>query len=320
MNQDSPLVVALAYDGLCTFEFGIVVEVFGLARPEFDFPWYEFKVCAREAGGIAAVGGFSMSAPHDLGLLDRADIIIIPGWRSPADLPARDVVDAILRAHRRGARLVSICGGVFVLAATGLLDNRRATTHWLYADELAARYPAIIVDPEVLYTEDDTIFTSAGSAAGIDLCLHIVRKDYGSHVANSVARRLIAPPYREGGQSQFILSRAPKSGGAHLAEVLDWLRGNLRDRVTITDIARKARMSERTLLRRFKMTTGTTPLEWLIQQRVLFAQLLLETGNYSVEQVSTESGFGSAEAFRYHFRRITQTSPTAYRRTFRVAA
>ncbi|HSK95099.1 MAG TPA: DJ-1/PfpI family protein, partial [Euzebyales bacterium] len=197
-------VAAIAYDGLCTFEFGIAVEVFGLPRPELDLDWYEFMVCAAEPGPLHATGGVRVAADHGLAAVAGAGTVVVPGWRDPDEPPPPALVDALLRAHARGARLLSICSGVFVLAATGLLDGRPATTHWRYAERLARRHPRITVLPDVLYVDDGELLTSAGSAAGIDLCLHVVRRDHGAHVAAQVARRLVSAPHRDGGQAQFV--------------------------------------------------------------------------------------------------------------------
>jgi AraC family transcriptional regulator, transcriptional activator FtrA len=233
-------VVALAYDGLCTFEFGIVVEMFGLPRPEFDH-WYEFEVAAVDPGPIRATGGVILqTTSRGLSVLAKADTIIIPGWRGTDAPVPTDLVRALRGAFARGARLISICSGVFVLAATGLLDGRQATTHWRYASTLRERYPKITVDPDILYTGDGMIFTSAGSAAGLDLCMHIIRKDYGVHIANAVARRLVIPPHREGGQVQFISSPIGEENIPWLSQLFAWIDANLERRITIDQLAGRA--------------------------------------------------------------------------------
>lgn len=320
MAKAKHLVVALVYDGLGTFEFGITVEVFGLPRPEFDFPWYRFAVCQAEKGRLHTVGGFRFDAPGERREVERADTIILPGWRNPAKVPPSRMVELVKRAYDRGIRLVSICGGVFVMAAAGILDGRRVTTHWLFADELKHRYPRIDVDPNALYIDEGQILTSAGSAAGIDLCLHIVRKDYGAEVANQVARRLISQPYREGGQSQFIEAPVMKRRPGPIAELLDWLGANLSESLAVAQMACHAHMSERSLLRHFKAATGMTPKEWLWRERVRRSQRLLETSKLSVEVIAGECGFGSTEAFRYHFRRVMRTSPRNYRLAFSLTS
>jgi len=317
MTQNGPLVVALVYNGLCTFEFGISVEVFGLPRPEFDFPWYRFAACAAETGRLSAIGGVSIEVNGTNADLLAAHTIIIPGWRGPNAVPPPELIELVRAAAARGTRLVSLCGGVFVLAAAGLLDGRRASTHWMFVETLRARHPRIFVDSDALYVDEGHVLTSAGSAAGIDLCLHLVRKDFGARIANRVARRLIAQPHREGGQSQYIDRPLPEGRDGRIAEVLDWMGSDLRRDIQLSDIALHARMSERTLLRRFRTVTGLTPKLWLLRERVRRAQQILEATDLNVEEVAHESGFGSPEAFRYHFRRITRTSPIIYRLAYR---
>ncbi|HKV82183.1 MAG TPA: transcriptional regulator FtrA [Candidatus Sulfotelmatobacter sp.] len=309
-------VVALAYDSLCTFEFGIVVELFGLPRPELGVPWYDFRVCSLEAGPICAVGGVRMEASLGLSALRRADTIIIPGWRNSREAPPNKLIQALRFAHRRGARLVSICSGVFILAATGLLDGKRATTHWRYAELLASHFPKIHVEPDVLYVDEGSILTSAGSAAGIDLGLHIIRRDYGAKVANMVARRLVVPPHREGGQAQYVPNpiRADTRGG--LAPLLQWVQSRLDRSLTVDELARKALMSPRTFARRFRQETGTTPHQWLTYQRLLNVQRLLETTDDSIGLIAERAGLGTAATLRQNFRKIRHISPGAYRRRF----
>ena len=310
-------VVALAYDGLCTFEFGCTYEIFGLPRPELDRPWYRFEVCAAEPGPLRAAGGLAVQAPCDLDLIERADTVVVPGWRSPDTPASRPLLDALARVPERGGRLVSICSGVFVLAAAGVLDGRRATTHWRYTEALARRHPRIDVDPDVLYVDEGPVLTSAGSAAGLDLCLHIVRCDHGTAVANNVARRLVLAPHRDGGQRQFVETPvASPIETRRLAALLDWLPAHLDKDLTVGDLARHAGMSLRTFQRRVRESTGTAPGDWLIRQRVAHARHLTETTNLTVEQIATRSGFRAVETLRHHFRRLVGTTPTAYRRTF----
>ena len=310
-------VVALAYDGLCTFEFGCTYEIFGLPRPELDRPWYRFDVCAAEPGPLRGAAGLVIEAPYDLDLIERADTVIVPGWRG-ADAPApRPLLDALRCVPARGGRLVSICSGVFVLAAAGVLDGRRATTHWRYADLLARRYPQICVDAGVLYVDEGSVLTSAGSAAGLDLCLHIVRRDHGAAVANNVARRLVLAPHRDGGQQQFVATPiAREAVNGRLAGLLDWLPGHLDRELKVEDLARQAGMSLRAFQRRFRETLGTTPGDWLARQRVACARELAETTDLSIEQIAARSGFGSVETLRHHFRRLVGTTPARYRRSF----
>lgn len=307
-NRD---VAVVAYDGLCTFEFGIAVELFGLPRPELP-EWYRFRVCAAEPGPLRAVGGFAVTAEDGLAGLTGAGTIIIPGWRDGAEVPPAALVDSLRCAHAGGARLVSICSGVFVLAATGLLAGRRATTHWRHAGRLAAAYPAIRIEPDVLYVDEGQLLTSAGSAAGIDLGLHLIRRDFGTKVANQVARRLVIPPHRDGGQPQFIDAPVQHDGAA-LAGLFDWIRANLTADLAAARLARRVGMSERSFLRRFKAVTGATPGEWVVAARVARARELLETGDLPVERVATAAGFGTADTLRHHFRRRLGTSPQRWR-------
>jgi AraC family transcriptional activator FtrA len=309
-------VVALVYDGLCTFEFAIVVEVFALRRPELSVDWYHFSVCSLEASPVRATGGVKVAASGGLRALCRGETIVIPGWRDPDEIPPPALLNALRRAHHRGARLMSICSGVFVLAAAGLLDGKRATTHWLYADRLRERYPHIRVEADVLYVDEGSILTSAGSAAGIDLCLHVVRADYGAEIANQVARRLVMPPQRDGGQAQYVREPIRNDSVTGLAATLDWAMSRLRNGLTVADLARQAGMSMRTFARRFVDETGTTPHRWLTHQRLLGAQRRLEARNDSIDEVAEAVGFETAETLRFHFRRAFGVSPTSYRKRF----
>jgi AraC family transcriptional activator FtrA len=309
------LVVALAYDRLCTFEFGITVEVFGLPRPEMGQDWYRFAVCAVDPGPLQATGGFHVMADGGLELLAEAGTIIVPGWRGALSEPVPPaLIEELRRAHERGARIMSICSGVFVLAAAGLLSGRRATTHWHYVDQLAGAYPDIRVEPDVLYVDEGSVLTSAGSAAGIDLCLHVVRHDYGSEIANRLARRLVVPPHREGGQAQFVERPVPPiREGARLGPLFDRMRSRLAEDQPVAELAAEVGMSIRTFLRRFKSATGMPPGEWLLAERLLRARELLETTTHSIEDIAAASGFGSPATLRRHFRSRLGTSPAAYR-------
>jgi len=311
------LVVALAYDGLCTFEFGVAVEIFGLARPEMGEAWYRFRVAAIEPGPLRAAGGIRVESDGGLRLVERAGTIIVPGWRG-ADCPVPErLLAALRRAHKRGARLVSFCSGVFVLAATGLLDGKRATTHWRYAERLARAYPQISVVPDVLYIDEGNLLTAAGSAAGIDLSLHLVRRDWGASAANSVARRLVVQPHRDGGQAQFIEAPVPEAReGGRLGPLLECMRAEPAPQTTIAALARTAGMSRRTFLRRFKANTGTTPGAWLATVRIARARELLKSSTAAIEEVAAAAGFGSAATLRHHFRKQVKVSPAAYRRRF----
>ncbi len=312
------LVVALAYDRLSTFEFGIAVEIFGLPRPEMGPDWYRFAVCAIEPGPLRAIGGFQIIADGGLELLDEADTIVIPGWRGASREPVPPaLIAALQRAHARGARLMSICSGVFALAATGLLSGKRATTHWHYAEQLAQVYPDIRVEPDVLYVDEGRVLTSAGSAAGIDLCLHVVRADFGPEIANRLARRLVVPPHREGGQAQFIERPVPPAReGLRFAPLFDRMRARLGEEQPVAELAAEAGMSVRTFLRRFKAATGLPPGEWLLTERLVRARELLETTGHSVESIADATGFGSAATLRHHFRVRLGTSPGTYRNRF----
>ncbi|MBC9250503.1 transcriptional regulator FtrA [Pseudomonas alcaligenes] len=319
MHDDPGLVAILAYDGLCTFEFGIAVEIFGLPRPEFDFPWYRHRIVGLEQGPMRAMGGIQVSADCGLEGLQAARTIIIPGWRDRAEAPPEHLLELLREAHGRGARLLSICSGVFVLAATGLLDGRRATTHWRYTDELARRFPAIEVDPAVLYVDAGQLITSAGSAAGIDACLHLVARDFGTAVANRVAQRLVMAPQRAGGQAQFIPAPVAQAVRHDLSALLEWVRQHLSEPLEVSQLARRVAMSERTFLRRFSDATGMSPKAWLQHERMARARLLLEGGAQSIERVAEQCGFRTVEGFRLAFRNSVGLAPAAYRERFGTA-
>ena len=309
-------VVAIAYDGLCTFEFGIVVEAFALPRPEFDFPWYRFRVAAAERP-IRAMGGFSLQVDDGLEILQDAQTIVIPGWRNRDEPPPIALAEALRTAYRRGARLLSICSGAFVLAAAGLLDGRRATTHWRHAPHLADACPGATLVDDVLYVEDEGVVTSAGSSAGIDACLHLIRADHGTKIANIVARRLVMPPHRDGGQAQYVEAPIQARPGRSIAAVLDWARERLAEPLEIGALARHAGLSERTFLRRFRDGTGVSPLKWLRRERIGRAMKLLEDSDMALADIGAACGFASPESFRKAFFEIARTSPVAYRNRFR---
>jgi AraC family transcriptional activator FtrA len=317
------LVVALAYDRLCTFEFGCTVELFALERPELDVDWYDFAVCAVEPGPIRAAGGIIVQAPYTPELLERADTIIIPGWRDADELPPPGLLALIRAAHQRGARLCSICSGVFVLAAAGVLDGQRATTHWRYAERLAQRYPKIEVQPDHLYVDNGQVITAAGSAAGLDMLLHVVRRDHGARVGNLVAQRLVVAPHREGGQAQFLprpMAQPYNQRQGKLSRLMDWLRSHPAQQHTVASMAERAAMSPRTLQRQFQQATGLGPVEWLIRERVAIVKDLLEVPDVPLAQIAERAGFASEESLRHHFRRLAATTPGAYRRRFVRAA
>ena len=315
-----PLVVTLAYDRLALFEFGIAAEFFGLPRPELDFVPYRFAVAAADPPPLRAAGGVRVAVDGGLELLSDANLIVVPGWRDPEETPRPEITAALQDATERGARIVSICSGVFLLAHAGLLDGRRATTHWRHTDNLARLFPNIRVAPDVLYVDEGNVMTSAGSAAGIDLLLHLVRKDYGPHVANAFARRMVVPPHRDGGQSQFVVQPIAVRTNDRIARVADWMAGNIAQSITIETLADRAAMSVRTFTRRFRAASGAAPIEWLIRLRVRRAQDLLETTDASVDRVAELSGFGASETLRHHFRKVVGTSPSAWRASFRGKA
>jgi AraC family transcriptional regulator, transcriptional activator FtrA len=309
-------VVALANPG-ALFELSVVTEVFGLDRPELAAPWwYALRVCAVEPGRLPTAGGLALHVDLGLDALADADTVVLPCWPVPDPVPPA-LISALRAAHARGARVVSICSGAFALAATGLLDGRRAATHWRYAAELARRHPAITVDPDVLYVDEGRLLTAAGSAAAIDLCLHLVRTDHGAHLANQVARRLVVPPHRDGGQAQFIEAPVATDDDARIHAVISWLTADVARPVGVAELAARAHLSERQFTRRFREVSGESPMDWLIGRRVAASLPLLESGDDPVERVAATVGFGTAATFRHHFRGRMRTSPTAYRRAFR---
>lgn len=316
-----PQVVVLAYDGLCTFEFGVAVEIFGLPRPEMGDAWYRFAVAAVDEGELRATGGIRILADGDLSLLEHADLIVVPGWRG-MDSPVPDALcDALRQASARGCQVMSICSGVFVLAASGLLDGRRATTHWRYIETLKSRFPAIDVVEDVLYQDEGDILTSAGSAAGIDLCLHVVRRDYGMEAANRVARRLVIPPHRDGSQTQQ-LSRpvAQLRESQRFGKLFDYLHQHLAQPHSVDSLSQRVGMSQRTFLRRFQDATGTTPARWLLNERLLRAKDYLENSRLSIDSIAEQTGFGQAATLRHHFRQHFALSPVQYRKQFALSS
>lgn len=315
------LVAILAYDRLCTFEFGCAIELFALQRPELGVEWYRHAVCAIEPGPLRAMGGLTVEAPHGLAMLRRADTIVVPGWRDADETPPLALLKALQAAHARGARVASICSGVFVLAHAGLLAGKRATTHWRYAGKLAKAFPDVQVDDGALYIDEGPVITSAGSAAGLDMLLHLVRRDHGAKVANLVAQRLVMPPHREGGQAQFVPRPMPREAASPVARLMDLMRENPRADHTLPALAEHAGMSVRTLQRQFRQATGQTPLEWLVRERISVAKELLEShAALDMEQVAELAGFGSPESLRRHFRRQGLPAPTVFRRRFAAAS
>ena len=315
-------VAAVVLDGFTPFELGIACEVFGVDRSDDGLPCYDFAVVAGEPGPLRSAAGFTVATPFGLERLEPADLVVVAAVSNERIARApRDYPEALLAALRacvaRGARVLSVCSGAYVLGAAGLLDDRRCTTHWRNAADLARMFPAAKVDPAVLYVDEDPVITSAGTAAGIDACLHLVRREQGSRVANGIARRMVVPPHRDGGQAQYVQRPLTEPPADTTQDILSWLSGHLAEPVTVDELAARAFMSPRTFARRFVQETGTTPQRWLTGQRILLAQQLLEETDETVEEVAARSGFGTAEALRHHFRVWRSTTPLAYRRVFR---
>ncbi|MGF6481461.1 helix-turn-helix domain-containing protein [Paraburkholderia sp. JPY419] len=312
------VVAVVAFDRISPFHLSVPCVVFGEDRRGGGVPAFDFRVCAVETGALATTAGFSIAVTHGLEALADAHTIIVPSWRDPDETPSAALLDALRAAHARGALLVGLCLGAFVLAAAGILDGRPASTHWAWADDFARRYPRVRLDPDVLYVDDGNVLTSAGTAAGLDCCLHVLRKICGARVANHVARRLVVSPHRQGGQAQYVQQPMPPNPrGDRLSGLLDWVSGNLAAPHTLDTLAARALMSRRTFTRRFRLATGTTVGAWLLAQRLARAQQLLESTDESVEAIATGAGFGSAASLRQHFADAFRTSPSAWRREFR---
>ena len=304
-------VVAVALPGVVAFDLATVTQVFGHpAESEYDC-----TVITPGGAQVQTSSGFTIQGGGGLEVLDVADTVVVPGYR-PHGAPSNDVLEGLEQVHARGGRVASVCTGAFALAAAGLLDGLSATTHWQDAAELQQRYPRVDVKPDVLYVDHGQIATSAGVAAGIDLCLHLVRRDHGATVANRIARRMVVAPHRHGGQAQFAEVASEGRHGAGLGEVTDWVRANLSQAISVADVAQQAGLSERQLTRRFIAQTGLSPLQWMLHQRVLAAMQLLETTSLTVDAVAHRTGLGSAVTMRRHFARQVGVSPTEYRRTF----
>ncbi|MGL6018718.1 MAG: helix-turn-helix domain-containing protein [Gibbsiella quercinecans] len=313
----SPTVAIVAFDHISPFHLSVPCLVFGEERQNGNPPWFRLHVCAAETSPLQTTAGFTVSCSEGLAALAWADMVVVPSWRDVNETPPVALLDALRQAHARGARIVGLCLGAYVLAAAGLLAGRKATTHWAWAEDFTRRYPDTALDASVLYVEDDNVMTSAGVAAGIDCCLHIVRQHYGHEVANQVARRLVVPPHREGLQAQFIEQPVPKQlTDKRMAELLDWLRANLQQPHPIDAVADRLALSRRTFTRRFKRLTGMTLGEWLLQERIALAQRRLETSTAPVEAIAAECGFGSGAVMRQHFAQILKVTPSAYRRAF----
>jgi transcriptional regulator GlxA family with amidase domain len=315
-------VAVVILDGFTPFELGVICEVFGVDRRDDGLPAYEFGVVAGEPGPLRSANGFAVQAPFGLERLESADLVAVVAVsnerikRAPASYP-EPLLAALRRCVQRGARVLSVCNGAFVLGAAGLLDGRRCTTHWRHAADLTRIFPAAKVDPSVLYVDEDPVITSAGTAAGIDACLYLVRREQGSRVANGIARRMVVPPHRDGGQAQYVERPLTEPACDTVQDVMNWMTDHLAEPVTVDQLAARALMSPRTFARRFVQETGTTPQRWLTGQRILLAQQLLEETDETVDAVAELTGFGNATALRHHFRAWRATTPLAYRRTFR---
>ncbi|MGW5055640.1 GlxA family transcriptional regulator [Actinokineospora sp. NPDC004072] len=313
-------VVMAVTDDMPIFEAAVPCQVFGVDRPHLADPWYEFAVVPVGGAPVRLSPGFTV-APAAAGWdLDAIDTLVVPACTNVHDAPPAELVEVVREAYARGTRILSICSGAFILAAAGVLDGRRATTHWLHAEELDRRYPAVRVDPSVLYVEDANVITSAGTVAGIDACLHLVRIDHGAAVAAELARRLVTPPHRDGGQAQYHRPAAPAATGDWLAALLDWADEHLHLPLTTADLAARAHVSARTVERRFAEVLGMSPLRWLLQQRVRRAQQFLETSDRPISWIAATCGFGAPTSLRAHFARSVGMSPSAYRRAFHERA
>ncbi|WP_026532347.1 GlxA family transcriptional regulator [Arthrobacter sp. H41] len=314
-------VAVVVLPGLSPFEFTVPCEVFGTDRSSLGvgLPAFDFVVCTPEPGLLPTTTGFSVAVGEDLSAAADADLLIMTPSHSGTPLPA-GVVALLQTAFQRGTRILSICSAAFALAEAGLLDGRRATTHWKHSRQLAAQYPRVSVDENVLYVEDGTIITSAGTASGIDACLHLVRHEFGVRAATAIARAMVVPPHRDGGQAQYIERPLPLRRGDPLEELLVWLNDHLDEDFSVSDLAGRVHMSDRTFARRFRAATGTTPGAWVNAQRLSSAQALLEDSSLSIDAVARASGFGQAVLLRHHFHKALGVSPAAYRRTFQGPA
>lgn len=311
-------IAVVAFDGISPFHLTVPCLVFAEDRRSIGMPRFDVRICGLERRRLATSAGFGLQAPHGLEAIAGAGTVIVPSWRDPQERPPARLLAALRSAHARGARVIGLCLGAFVLAEAGLLDGRRATTHWAWADVFAHRFPQVDLDPQALYVDEGDVLTSAGTAAGIDCCLHLVREQLGAEVANRLARRLVVAPHRAGGQAQFIEQPMPRdASGDRLRTTLSWASRRIGGPLSLQMLAQHAAMSTRTFTRRFRAATGTTFKRWLIDQRLTRARQWLETTDLPVERIATDAGFGSALSMRLHFSASLGTSPTAYRRSFR---
>lgn len=312
-------VAVLAFDGISPFHLSVPCMVFGNDFSEGDRPPLRLLVCAQEPGRLQTTAGFGIDVQHGLEALAQADLVVVPSWRDSLERPCEVLLAALCHAHRRGACIIGLCLGAFVLAEAGLLDGRPATTHWALASVFGGRYPQVQLQPEVLYVDDGDVLTSAGTAAGIDCCLHLLRREFGAEAASRVARRMVVAPQRQGGQAQYVDTPLPVSSHGHrLSAMLAWVSGNLDQPHSLDTLAGRAVMSRRTFTRHFRQATGTTVGQWLGGQRLALAQQQLETTDRSIEQIALDAGFGSAVSLRQHFASALGTSPSRYRREFRL--
>lgn len=316
MPKSNHIVAILAYNGLCIFEFGIAYELFGLDRSDMGVAWYDCRIIGIDGPISSAEAGISIESPWSLDLIERAQTIVIPGWRARDETPPLPLLDALRAAHARGARLVSLCSGAYIIAHTGLLDGRRATTHWRYADDFRRRFPAVRFEHDVLYVDEGSIITSAGSAAGMDAGLHLIRRDHGPRIANMVARRMVIPPHRDGGQAQYVETPVSLRPGRTIGHVMDWARARLDQPLSVKSLAAEAAMSERTFLRHFEAATGQSPAAWLRSERINRAKDLLETTPTALAEIADQCGFQSPETFRSVFRRTVGVAPAGFRMRF----
>lgn len=314
------LTAIVAYDGLRHMEYAIALEVFALVRPALGVPWYETIVVSPERGALRGLAGLRAMPTAPFSRIHEARTIVIPGWRDDVQRIPLALIDALRAASARGARIVSICSGSFVLGQAGLLDGRRATTHWLYADLFRRMFPRATYADDVLYVDEGDVVTSAGCMAGVDACLHVVRKDFGSAVANMVARRMVAAPHREGGQAQYVEAPVASVAERGIGAAIDWARSRLDRSIAIPELAARASMSPRTFFRRFTRRMGMSPVAWLQNERIARARALLESGDMALAEIAQRCGYDSTETFRAAFKRVTSVSPAHYRKRFLALA